>query len=269
MAHPQIAIFARLADGAAEASRVIAGQKTLLGRTMHGIRYDAIHDEIVVPHQLGQAVLVFRGGANGEEPPLRIIQGSLTRLVAPDRVDIDPVNNEILVAEEDHLLVFPREANGNVAPIRVLQTPGGSYSESNVDAVRNLLVIGGDMRINNKRTSALMIFNRTDEGTSEPRSMIAGPKTRFSGAARMALNVDRGLAFGTIRGNDVSSDNSFVGVWNYVEDKGDAPPRWTIGGPKGMLRQPRGVVLDPKNKALIVSDKYLNAVLTYYFPEVF
>ena len=36
-----------------------------------------------------------------------------------------------------------------------------------------------------------------------------------------------------------------------------------------MLRQPRGVVLDPKNKALIVSDKYLNAVITYYFPEVF
>ncbi len=85
----------------------------------------------------------------------------------------------------------------------------------------------------------------------------------------MALNVERGLAFGTIRGNAVASDESFVGVWNYVEDKGDAPPRWTIGGPKGMLRQPRGVVLDPKNKALIVSDKYLNAVLTYYFPEVF
>jgi hypothetical protein len=69
--------------------------------------------------------------------------------------------------------------------------------------------------------------------------------------------------------HDVSSDESFVGVWNYVEDKGDVPPRWTIGGPKGMLRQPRGVALDPKNKAVIVSDKYLNAVITYYFPEVF
>jgi hypothetical protein len=269
VAHPQIAVFARLADGAAAASRVIAGQQTLLGRTMHGIRYDAIHDEIIAPHQLGQAILVFRGGASGEEPPIRVIQGSLTQMMAPDRVDIDPVNNEILVPEEDHLLVFPREANGNVAPKRVLRTPGGSYSESNVDSVRNLLVIGGNMRLDDKRISAIMVFQRTDSGSMQPRWIVGGPKSRFSGAARMALNVDRGLAFGTIRGNDVASDQSFVGAWNYVEDRGEAPPRWTIGGPNGVLRQPRGVVLDHKNKALIVSDKYLNAVLTYHFPEVF
>ncbi len=60
-----------------------------------------------------------------------------------------------------------------------------------------------------------------------------------------------------------------VCVWNYAEDNGDAPPRWTIGGPGGMLRQPRGVTLDPRNKTLLVSDKYLNAVISYYFPEVF
>jgi len=162
---------------------------------MHGIRYDAIHDEIVVPHQFGQAVLVFRGGASGEEPPIRVIQGSLTQMMAPDRVDIDPVNNEILVPEEDHLLVFPREANGNTAPKRVLRTQGASYSESNIDPVRNLLVIGGRIRNNNQRTDAIMVFNRTDSGTMQPRHIIGGPRSRFSGAARMALNVDRGLAF--------------------------------------------------------------------------
>lgn len=47
------------------------------------------------------------------------------------------------------------------------------------------------------------------------------------------------------------------------------PPRWTIAGPKNMLRQPRGVTLDPKNKTVIVSDKYLNGVLAYSFPELF
>lgn len=36
-----------------------------------------------------------------------------------------------------------------------------------------------------------------------------------------------------------------------------------------MLRQPRGLTLDPKNKTVIVSDKYLNGVLTYSFPELF
>jgi hypothetical protein len=32
---------------------------------------------------------------------------------------------------------------------------------------------------------------------------------------------------------------------------------------------PRGIALDPKNKAMMVSDKRLNAVLTFYFPEMF
>jgi DNA-binding beta-propeller fold protein YncE len=57
-------------------------------------------------------------------------------------------------------------------------------------------------------------------------------------------------------------------VWS-IDDRGDVPPRWTIAGPKNMLRQPRGVTLDPKNKTVIVSDKYLNGVLTYSFPEIY
>jgi hypothetical protein len=31
----------------------------------------------------------------------------------------------------------------------------------------------------------------------------------------------------------------------------------------------RGVDLDPKNKSVIVTDKRLNAVLTFSFPEMF
>ena len=44
---------------------------------------------------------------------------------------------------------------------------------------------------------------------------------------------------------------------------------WTIAGPQGLLRQPRGLVLDAKNKNIIVSDKFLNGVATYHFPELF
>ena len=42
--------------------------------------YDDVHDEIVVPQPQAQAIMTFRGGANGEEPPIRVIQGSLTQL---------------------------------------------------------------------------------------------------------------------------------------------------------------------------------------------
>jgi len=76
---------------------------------------------------------------------------------------------------------------------------------------------------------------------------------------------DEGEAF-TPEG--LASDKSFVGVWS-IYDNGDVPPQWTIGGPQGLLRQPRGLTLDPKNKNLIVSDKFLNGVATYHFPELF
>ena len=80
MAHPQIAAFARLADGATEAVRKIEGQKAGLGRTMHSIIYDPLHDEISVPQDFACAILTFRGGATGEEPPIRILQGPKTQL---------------------------------------------------------------------------------------------------------------------------------------------------------------------------------------------
>src|SRR5258705_13355879 len=115
--HPQIAAFARLAKENAVANRKIQGELTRLGRTMHDIAYDPIHDEIVVGSPFAQAVLVFRGGAFGEEPPIRIIQGPRTQIVSAtngvDRTAIDPVNNEILVTSLLHkTLVFDREPDG-------------------------------------------------------------------------------------------------------------------------------------------------------------
>ena len=65
-----------------------------------------------------------------------------------------------------------------------------------------------------------------------------------------------------------ASDEAFMGVWS-IYDNGDVGPRWTIGGPKGMLRRPHGVVVDAKNKTVIITDKYQNGVLTYSFPEMF
>ena len=47
------------------------------------------------------------------------------------------------------------------------------------------------------------------------------------------------------------------------------PPRYTVGGPNGLLQKSRGLDLDPKHNAVIVSDKALNAVLTYEMPQLF
>ena len=95
--------------------------------------------------------------------------------------------------------------------------------------------------------------------------------TGLGGASNMRVYPPKGFILVTARGPNSrprESDDNYVGVWS-INDNGDVPPRWTIGGPQGMLRQVRGVDLDPKNKSVIVSDKYLNGVMTYYFPEIF
>ncbi len=265
--HPQIAVFARLADGAAVPVRQIHGQKTLLSRTVHAIAYDEIHDEIVVPNQFAQAILTFRGGANEEEAPIRVIHGSRTQLQEPDRLGLDAVNGEIYVPQYGKLLVYSREADGDVAPSRVLETGGSMGGAVAIDAIHDLIVTAG--------SSSIQIFAREGNGKVEPLRVISGPNVRDSidGGRNVAVYPPKGwivLANQGVNRNPPLdySEESFVGVWSIYDD-GDVLPRWKIGGPFGTLRQARGVALDPKNKTLIVSDKYLNAALTFYFPEIF
>ena len=275
MAHPQIAVFARLAKGGEQPLRRIAGQSTKLTRTMHDIRYDAKNDEIFVTNNHADAVLAFRGTANGDEPPLRILQGSNTQLGSGggDRLDIDPTHDEIFVPADDRVLVFPRTANGNVAPIRVIRGPETMLSNAatlSVDPVNDLLVVGLNKQ-GKDPNGALLIFNRTDNGNVKPRSVIRGPKSGIVRITQMALNPARKLIIATQPGevNVMEPEGAFVGVWR-MDDNGDIPPvmRLNTGG-KTTLKKPRGVVLDYKNKEVIIADMRLNAILTFSWPEVF
>jgi hypothetical protein len=264
VAHPQIAVFARLADKNAQPVRKIEGQKTLLGRTMHGLTYDEIHDEFSVPQQFAQAILTFAGGANGETAPLRVIQGSMTRLEAPDRVVVDAVNDEIYVPEGDHVLVFDRMAVGNVAPKRVLE--GTDADAVGVDPINNLLVVGSRGG-REDREVRFQVYDRTASGNAKPRWIVRGPQ-ELSGP--FAIYPPKKLIFATNRplGDLLSGESAYLGVWSYAAAS-DGPPLWHIGGPKGILEMPRGVTLDVKNQSIIASDKRLNSVLTFRVPEIF
>ena len=289
MGHPQIAAFARLAEGAAQPTRRIEGQKTLLARTMHAIAYDEVHDEFTVPQAFSQAILTFRGGANGEEAPIRVIQGDRTGLLMPDTLAVDPIHNEIFVPERGNretaggfIQVFRREDNGNVAPIRRIQGPTaalGGFMKVGVDPIHNLLVVSGS-------GGGLKIFDRTAHGDAKPlRIITGGPKSGVSGpSGHFAVYPPTGMIVATTSPHRGSSGGSgggdsggsgfgaapsetFVGAWSIVRDNGDVPPRWTIV--HAFYREARGVTLDPRNKTLIVSDKGINAVATYHLPEIF
>src|SRR5438046_10443588 len=91
---------------------------------MHDVRYDAVHDEIVVPVPYAQAIVTFRGGADGQEAPIRTIQGPKAGSIG-SRLDVDPIHNEIFThtGSGNAITVYAREADAAVAPIRVLKDP--------------------------------------------------------------------------------------------------------------------------------------------------
>ena len=278
MAHPQIAAFARLANGDAKATRQIGGQNSMMTRTIHDFAYNPVRDEIVVPQYFAQAVMTYRGGANGEEAPVRIIRGPDTQITNPQRLALDPVHNEVFVPLDDRILVFPSLEEGNVTPIRVLKGPDTQLGADAlaIDPVHNLLIVAGSRPRQRgeggpgtiRADGQVLIFNRTDSGNVKPRSVISGPKSQIARPWLMAVYPPRELFLLTVTSVERYSAGNFVGVWSE-RDNGDVAPRWTIGGPNQLLRQVRGIALNPKSKEVIVSDKYVNAVMTYNFPEIF
>jgi hypothetical protein len=274
VAHPQIATFARVAKENSKPSRVIAGQNTMLSRTMHDIRYDEVHDELFVTNPFAQSIVAFKGTANGEEKPLRIIQGPRTMMMTPDRLEVDPVHNEIFIPDANGILVFPRDANGDVAPIRRLYSDNWSTSGVAVDPIHNVLVASGDYGKGANRQSALLIFNRTDNGNVEPKAVIAGPRASGGNdfASNFSIYAPKGWivvpAAAELGQGEVEPRSAFIGVWS-INDKGDVPPRWKIEGPKSQMKRPRGLIINPKGREVIIADMRLNAVLTYSFPEMF
>lgn len=271
MGHPQIAAFARLAKEDTPPVRVLEGQKTLISRTMHSFAYDSLHDEIVVTSPLVQAILTFRGGADGEEPPLRVIQGPHTRIQGTDhggndKVNIDPVNNEIYIpVVPDSVLVFDRNANGDVAPKRVLGGPDTQIrgvSAVAVDPVHNALVVNSG--------NSLLIFDRTASGNAKPKAVIEGPKSGIATIHGFQVYPPKGwIITGNVEGA--------ICAWS-VDDNGDVPPRWKIPVEKLTGYVASGIALDPVHKEIILSAagqrsrpprNIMNIVITFSWPEIF
>src|SRR5207237_2973846 len=129
MGHSQIAAFARLANGQVTPTRNIFGQNTLITRSIHKFAYDPVKDEIVVPHFQAQAILFFRGGANGDEAPVRMIKGPDVKLPNMDQLTIDPVHREIFVGMyneypgREFVAVYNLDASGNARPLRGMEGP--------------------------------------------------------------------------------------------------------------------------------------------------
>jgi hypothetical protein len=241
---------------------------------MHALEYDPNHDELVVGSPLAQAILVFRGGAGGEEPPVRVIQGPKTQIQGTDydgndKIALDAVNGDIYLpsATKDGpgkgvILVFDRTANGDVPPKRILGGPdtgfnfptpkGQGFPHIAIDATRNLLVIAS--------RGSLLIFDRQASGNAKPKAVISGPKTQNPGG-QVKVYPPSGMIIAGCAGGSVCA-------W-HIEDHGDVAPRFKI--PVEQLTGVRlsGLAIDPIHKEVFLPSGARNVIVTFSWPEVF
>jgi hypothetical protein len=270
--HPQIAAFPRLGRENTPPVRTLEGQKTLISRTMHGFAYGEPRDEIVVMSALAQAVLVFRGGATGEEPPIRVIQGPKTQIQgtpygANSQVVIDTMNNEIYVpVVPDGILVFNMTDNGDVAPKRVIKGITGALA---VDPIHNVLIVN--------TARALNIFDRTASGDSpKPKNVITGPRTTLRRLDTIQVTSKGWIVAGA---GDAATGHGIVGAWS-INDNGDVPPHWEIPAQQLTGYDPYSVAIDSNHKEMILAAAggnrrlrptrgAMNAVVAFSWPEIF
>jgi len=135
-----VLFFPRSASGNVAPSRTIEGPATKLGTAAYYIAYDGEHDEIMVVAEDASVfpavvrINTFAGNASGNSAPLRSISGDATLLEAIHAISYDRYSGSLLVSEGGEngvvprVLVFPRTANGNVAPARVLNAGPNSFT---------------------------------------------------------------------------------------------------------------------------------------------
>ena len=168
----------------------MAGQPTQISRAGHNVVYDPVNDELWHTNPEAQAVLAFRGGANGEDAPIRIIQGPHTMLGFPNYgVGVDAVNNEVYVVEKEYITVYPRTAKGDLAPTRIIRGPDTGLDNARailVDPVRNILLVGTN--------NGIEIFDRTASGNAKPRAVLAGTESGVRATKAVKAGATGGLS---------------------------------------------------------------------------
>ena len=82
--------------------------------------YDPVKDEILIPQFFAFAILTYRGDSNGNVAPVRKIFGPSTQLKNPQALALDWIRGEVFVPQDDRVLVFSRDVNGDSAPLRIL-----------------------------------------------------------------------------------------------------------------------------------------------------
>ena len=205
-----------------------------------GIAVDEEFKELFLTSQHNSAVVVFRKEAEGDELPIRLLQGDLTRLANPHAIAIDKTNDLIFVTNHGH--VSSRSAEG--------------VDPSTLDPNRPLdrsLAVPGSGRFN---PPSINVYPRDASGDTPPLRIIQGPRTELDWPSGIGIDERNGEIF-------VASDTAqSILVFDH-EANGNVKPIRVLRGPRTGLDSPVGLFIDTENEELWVSNYGNNSLHVY------
>jgi DNA-binding beta-propeller fold protein YncE len=207
--------------------------------TTWGVSLDLVHDEVAVTIESSNKVAVFRREAEGDEKPLRIIQGPSTGLADPHGIFVDSQNNEIFVANHDAY----HEPSGNDDPNSTVAQMARGVAAPTVGAERR------ELRTSTGKFTepSITIYSRTAQNDALPLRVIRGPKTELALPMKVFVDTVHNELF------VANSGKSSILVFSR-NASGDVAPIRKIEGPATKIKKPVGLFVDVKNDEVWVAN---------------
>ena len=225
--------------------------------------------------------------------PKRIISGLATEIEFQCGLYIDPGSGDIFAVNNDtidKLVIFSRQARGNVPPDRHLDTPHGTFGVAVAEEAQELFLTV-------QHDSAVVVYNKMAEGEETPIRLLQGNRTRLADPHGIAVDEQNGLMFITNHGSvhDVApEEQSSDGLppaprerkpnWpldrrhavpgtgqllppaitvHAINASGNTAPLRVIEGPQTQMNWPTGVSFDPDRNELFVANDAGDSVLVF------
>ena len=235
------------------------------------VAVDPLRDEVVLQDTNLFGIKVFNRLENTPADaeaakPKRVIQGPKTLNEYNNGLYIDPTTGNIhsvAMDTADSMIVFPGGANGDVAPIRKLNTPHRNFATAANEEK-------GEIYITIQYPPKVMVYRKDANGNDKPIRVLEGEHTKLYDTHGIVLDVKKNLMFVGTWGN--ASDYKVAGTGKFyppsinvypLDASGDTAPLRVIQGSRTQLDWAGGMSLDPDNGNLYVANDVGNSILVF------
>ena len=150
------------------------------------------------------------------------------------------------------IAVFARLANGNVAPVRVIE--GGHTRLARTSHAIAFDEKNDEIVIPNPFAEAVLFFRGNASGDEAPIRAIQGPRTLIEDNDELALD--------TLHGEVIVPTRQAILVFSRLAN-GDVAPLRVIAGPKTQMFRARGIAVDPVNNIIAVGNANPQGILIF------